>query len=298
MRFYDLALAVGDRIRLFGRTNARFTEAGTVGNIGRNGTVLEVTGISENGLMLRSLAGKEGWVAWATLKHGATGRVKLSYGDALTTNTAQGTTVTEHIHAMPMGSRLVSAFGAYTSGSRHREQSFIVTSEGAERAEIVGRRPLGDRREILRADILNNIMRNFAKQPQKEAALEMIDRAAALRRGTIHIVQASMHSMEARTAANERPTTLSERFANRRVTEAFEARLPGLAERLRQHGAAMARFAESGIVLAQRLAAAVRRRTIKTQTDVEYWRKVGEKVAPVSTRTDAEMQNRKRGRSR
>jgi len=86
----------------------------------------------------------------------------------------------EHIHAIPAGSRLVSAFGAYTSGSRHREQSFIVTSEGAERTEIVVRRPLGDQREIL-----NNIVRNFSQQPVKESALDMIDRADAIRRGTI-----------------------------------------------------------------------------------------------------------------
>lgn len=62
------------------------------------------------------------------------------------------------IHAMPAGTKLVSAFGAYTSGSRHREQSFIVTSEGAERAEIVARRPLGDQREIGRGDVLNCIL--------------------------------------------------------------------------------------------------------------------------------------------
>jgi hypothetical protein len=54
-------------------------------------------------------------------------------------------------------------------GSRHREQSFIVTSEGAERAEIIGRRPMRDHREIQHQDILANIVRNFAQQPQKEA---------------------------------------------------------------------------------------------------------------------------------
>ena len=138
IRTYSLPLAEGDRVRLFERTNAKFTGTDTVGNIGRNGTVLEITAIRDDGLMLRNPAGKEGFVAWTTLRSDASGQVRLAYGDALTTNTAQGSTVTEHIHAMPSGSRMVSAFGAYTSGSRHREQSFIVTSEGAERSEIAG----------------------------------------------------------------------------------------------------------------------------------------------------------------
>jgi len=151
------------------------------------------------------------------LKGERSGRILLAYGDALTTNTAQGTTVTEHIHAIPAGSRLVSAFGAYTSGSRHREQSFIATAEGAERAEIVARRPLGDRREIMRGDILNKIIRNFSQQSQKESALGMLDRAAAMRRGTIQMVQSSLRSAESRAAARKAPTTLNERFAGRRA---------------------------------------------------------------------------------
>jgi hypothetical protein len=49
-------------------------------------------------------------VSWTTLQARDSGRVQLDYGDALTTNTVQGSTVTEHIHAMPAGSHLVSAF--------------------------------------------------------------------------------------------------------------------------------------------------------------------------------------------
>ena len=160
-------------------------ETGTVGNIGRNGTVLEIIAIDAAGLTLKNDAGREGVVAWETLRDEPSGRIQLAYGDALTTNTAQGTTVTEHIHAMPGGSKLVSAFGAYTSGSRHREQSFIVTSEGAERAEVIGRRPLGDQREIGHGDLLNNIVRNFAQQPA-EGSRDGVDRScrwAAARRG-------------------------------------------------------------------------------------------------------------------
>ncbi len=68
----------------------------------------------------------------------------------------------------------MTAFGAYTSGSRHREQSFIVTSEGAERAEIAGRPPLGDRREIAASAVLANVTRNLSRQDEKESAISLV----------------------------------------------------------------------------------------------------------------------------
>lgn len=271
LRTYSLALAEGDRVRLFRRVNAKFSGTGTVGNIGRNGTVLQLTAVCEDGLMLRNPAGKEGFVAWSSLRGQGNGRVQLAYGDALTTNTAQGTTVTEHIHAIPGGSRLVSAFGAYTSGSRHREQSFIVTSEGAERAEIVARRPLGDRREIMRGDILNNIVRNFAQQPVKESALGMLDRAAALRQGTIKTLQVSLYAMEAHAAARKEQATFAQRFATHRINRILEERLPSLTERLRRQSAVFERIARVGAVLAERLASMAPRRATKRQTEAEYW---------------------------
>ena len=234
-------------------------ETGTVGNIGRNGTVLEITAIDAAGLTLKNIAGREGVVAWETLRDEPSGRIQLAYGDALTTNTAQGTTVTEHIHAMPGGSRLVSAFGAYTSGSRHREQSFIVTSEGAERAEIIGRRPLGDQREIQRGDVLNNIVRNFAQQPQKEAAMALIERAAGLRRGAVQAAQMAHQAAEARGAAQESQSMLLERLMSHRIARALEERLPGLVAQLRRHGGALVRVARIGADMAELLASIARR---------------------------------------
>ena len=114
---------------------------------------------------------------WDSLRDETSGRIRLAYGDVLTTNTSQGATVSEHIFAVPGGSRQVNAFGAYTSGSRHREQSFIVTSDGAERREVAGRRPLGDRRQVRESDVIENVARNFARQPVKEGSLAMIARA-------------------------------------------------------------------------------------------------------------------------
>jgi hypothetical protein len=277
-RDYELALAVGDRVRLFRRTNAKFRETGTVGNIGRNGTVLEITAIDEAGLTLKTITGREGLVAWESLRGGPNGRVQLAYGDALTTHTAQGSTVAEHIHAMPAGTKLVSAFGAYTSGSRHREQSFIVTSEGAERAEIIARRPLGDRREIGRGDVLNNIVRNFAQAPEKQAALALMERAAGLRRGAVQAVQKVHQAAEARGGGVEQASMLRERMLSRRVARAFEKTLPALTAHLRRHGEALGRVARIGADVAEMLASLSRRQVASRQSDMEFWRELSQRA--------------------
>jgi hypothetical protein len=242
-----------------------------------------VTAIAESGITLRNAAGKEGLVIWSRLRTGASDRVQLDYGDALTTNTAQGSTVTEHIHAMPAGSHLVSAFGAYTSGSRHREKNFIVTSDGAERAEVIGRRPLGDRREVNRSDVLDNLTRNLARQPEKESAINLIERAAGLRRGTIQGVQTSLQPLEARSvvhgsAAQQPNPSLADRFAQRRLSDALQERVPGLTEQIRRHGQSIIRAARAGTALAESLAAIAGRRVIQRMDARAYWRKLAAKT--------------------
>ena len=129
----------------FASTNARCTD-GLRGVIGVNGSVLEVTAIGAEGLRLRSASGREGLVAWDTLRDRESGRLQLTYGDALTIDATQGLTSTEHIEAMPAGTRAVDVFKAYTSGSRHRQATFIVVSERA------GRRPIKDPRPIRAAE--------------------------------------------------------------------------------------------------------------------------------------------------
>jgi hypothetical protein len=145
--------------------------------------------------------------------------------------------VSEHIFALPAGTAPVSAFGAYTSGSRHREQSFIVVSEGAERAEVSGRRPLGDRREIRESDVIRNIMRNFARQPEKESALALLDRAEGLRRGGIRRFQAAKQGLEQRESEGRRRSTLPDRLASHRVVKAVATAGDTLATTLRNQRA-------------------------------------------------------------
>jgi hypothetical protein len=95
----------------------------------------------------------------------------------------QGLTSTEHIEAMPSGTQAVNAYKAYTQASRHREKSWLVTSDGAERREIASRRPLGDPRPIREADVWVNMARNLARAPEKASALDFLEQARDLRRG-------------------------------------------------------------------------------------------------------------------
>lgn len=258
---YDMALARGDKIRLFQRTNAFYPSTGTRGNIGRNGTVVEVRDVQENGLVLRGANGRDGFVSWNALKHPETKQTLLAYGEALTTNTSQGATVTDHIFAIPAGSRQVTAFGAYTSSSRHREQTFIVTSDGAERAEVAGRRPLGDQREIASSDVLKNIIRNFERQPEKETAHALLERAENVRRGAIRAMQETKQGLEAREGRGEKRATLAARFLNRRDEEKASEGLNATAQALKERRPMMNRLREMTEALRARVKAALTRKT-------------------------------------
>ena len=156
---FDLPLAV-DRVRLFSRTNAAYADKSR-GLIGNNGSVLEVVSIDKTGITLRNASGRVGRVAWE--RHPDSGRIRLSYGDALTIDASQGLTSTEHIEAMPAGTSGVNAFKAYTASSRHRRATYIIVAEGAERREIATRRPLGDPRPIREHDVWGNVARNLSR---------------------------------------------------------------------------------------------------------------------------------------
>jgi len=141
--------------------------------------VLEVLDADQTGLTLRNRTGREGFVAWTTLQHPLSSQIRLGYGDVLSIDATQGVTSTEHIEAMPRGSQAINAHRAYTQGSRHREHTWLVTSEAAERRQIAGRRAMGDLRPIRSRDILDNMARNMARPDQREGALALLDKARA-----------------------------------------------------------------------------------------------------------------------
>jgi ATP-dependent exoDNAse (exonuclease V) alpha subunit len=291
-RVFDLPLAVGDRVRLFQRTSAknRLNPLGV--SIGRNGSVLEIREISEAGLTLRAASGTEGLVVWSNLRDRVSEHILLDYGEVLTTNTAQGSTVTDHIHAIPGGSRSVSAFGAYTSGSRHRDRNWLVVSDGAERTEVAARRPLGDRREILVEDVLANIIRNLSREPRKESSLELLERADDLRRGSIRNFQGAAESAQRSSGSSG---SFARRLEEGRLRERLDGALPAWATRLKARAQDVGRAARTTLQTVQQIVEAVRKRKAR---QARYWRDVADD-APAqsqnrSPRTDeAARQTRK-----
>ncbi len=218
---YDLALARGDRVRLFANIPAALS-GGRAGNIGRNGSVLTVLDISVGGLRMRNAKGTEGLVKWETLRDPLSGCVRLAYGDCLTINAAQGLTATEHINALPGGSRTANANTVYVAESRHRRQSWLVTSDGAERREIAERRPLGDARPITRKDVLANMTRNLSRQPEKPSALLFLERAAEGMRQSARGWQRGLRPAEEGKRAGQQPTTLRRSVARARLRAAAQ----------------------------------------------------------------------------
>lgn len=201
---YDLRIAAGDRLRLFSRVRAG-------GFTGHNGSVVEVVEVHPaEGLTLRDARGNEAVVPWRSLRNRDTGQIMLTYGDALTIDARQGDTVHEHITCMPAGSQAVNGFKGYTSESRHRIRSWIVTSEGEEMQEIVSRRPLGDPRNLQndpesnRRAVLANMARNLDRHPEKQLAVDFRDAARSIKNGAIRAMQAAWHRRE--TRAENAPT--------------------------------------------------------------------------------------------
>jgi hypothetical protein len=170
---YKLALAIGDRVRLFDRVHdARV--AGRRSVLANNGEVVEIRELTEEGMLVRNAAGAEGLIAWRKIQACAGAPVRLAYGYATTIDTAQGSTATEHIHALPGGSAATHGFKAYTAQSRHQRTTWIVIDEASERRRLAGRAMLGHKPDIQEPDVWRNIGENLSRQPEKTSALAML----------------------------------------------------------------------------------------------------------------------------
>ena len=211
---YDLPLAVGDRVRLFARTPAAF--GGKGGNLGNNGSVVRVERITSEGVQLRNAKGNSGFVKWDTLRDPATQRVRLTYGDVITIDAIQSATSTEHINAMPSGSEAVQSFKGYVAQSRSRETTFLVVADGRERTEIMGRRALGNVAPITEDDVWGNVARNLSRQPAKELATDLVDRARGMHTGTVRSLATAFQPKQQREAQGQEGTTMHHGFSRRR----------------------------------------------------------------------------------
>ena len=233
---YDLALAVGDRVRLF----ERVWDANKVnGVLASNGDVAEVRGFpAEHHMAIRASDGREGVIDLRKLRADKHAPVRLAHGYAVTIDAVQSTTSTEHINAMPSGTRSVTGFKAYTAESRHRVVSWMVVNEQAERKEVWDRTPLGAPRPVIREDdVYRNIARNLSRQTPKASAIEFLSHAADATRGMARAIQEGLEPAERRQLAGLERTTAHRIKAAQRMHHRAE-----LAMKLHQEGPAARRF--------------------------------------------------------
>jgi len=170
---YRLPVAVGDRVRLYDRVHdARVRGRKTV--LANNGEVVEIRELTDTGMIVRNDAGIEGLVAWRKIQAHQDAPLRLTYGYTMTVDTAQGSTATEHIHAMPGGSHAIHSFKVYTAASRHERTTWMVVDEASERRHLAGRSMLGQRPEIREPDVWRQIGENLSRQPQKASALDLL----------------------------------------------------------------------------------------------------------------------------
>ncbi len=249
---FALPLAEGDSVRLFARTRGVFTDGQgrrKSANIGDNGTVLRIVKVlPSEGLELRGESGKVGFVSWEALRdREGTGRIRLTYGDAGTIDSSQGITSDEHINALPAGSKAAQGFKAYVAESRHRVQSWMVGSMGAEMREALTRRPMGLPAPATtgeaRREAWANVVRNLERQAFKESALAFLAGGTTEHRQGAKSLQAGLRKSEARAAAGEQATTLRRTFGERKARRAMPQVVEQLSEAARQRAPVMAQIA-------------------------------------------------------
>ncbi len=170
---YDMPLATGDRVRLFRKTSARIE--GRPGFIGSNGDIVEVTGWTSRGVVMRNADGQEGEVEWRRLKDPRSDRLLLGFGHALTVDAAQGITAGEHINALPRGTAGITAFKAYTAESRHVTQVYTMVAEAAVFEAVKRSRALGDASPITSEHLWDRVAEDMSRKPYKALGIDLID---------------------------------------------------------------------------------------------------------------------------
>ncbi|MFT9291664.1 MobF family relaxase [Gluconobacter oxydans] len=173
---YELPLAVGDRVRLYGRTSVRVdTPHGKRWReIGSNGDFTTVRGWSDEGLIMENAKGRKGLVPWTRLADPKTGRIRLGFGHAMTVDAAQGVTSDEHINAMPRGSSAITGFTAYVAESRHVHQCWTAVAEGSLREAETFSRALGDIRPVTVEDLYDRLAADMGRHPYKSLAVDLV----------------------------------------------------------------------------------------------------------------------------
>jgi hypothetical protein len=99
---------------------------------------------------------------------------------------------------LPEGSRAVNGLKGYVAESRHRDTTWMVVNEAAERRQIASRIPVGEHRPIRDDDIWANVAANLGRQPIKASAIEVLKRSAVVYRGSISAIPQGLATAERR----------------------------------------------------------------------------------------------------
>ena len=197
---YDLALAVGDRVRLFRRTWG--TVDGQAQQVGNNGDVVEVLGQSAETLRIRTKNGDVAEIEWRRLRDQKTNRFLLGFGHALTIDAAQGITSDEHINALPRGTAGVTAFTTYVAESRSRGATWTVISEGALLEAERHRQALGDITPITRERLWERAGEDMSEKPYKALGIDLLGQAVRDREAAIDTFIECHQAMESAVLAD------------------------------------------------------------------------------------------------
>lgn len=169
---YDLAIAAGDKVRLFRKTWG--TVDGEARQVGNNGNVVTVLGETAEGLRIRTVDGDVADVRWQKLIDGKTSRLFLGHGHAITIDAAQGITSDEHINALPRGTSGVTGFKAYVAESRARGVTWTMISEGAVSEAERRRQALGDNTPITKERLWTRAGEDLSHKPYKALGIDLL----------------------------------------------------------------------------------------------------------------------------
>ena len=238
-REYDLALAAGDRVRLYRRTWGMID--GQDQQVGNNGDVVEVLRQSQHGLRIRAKEGLVAEVEWRRFADKETGRLLLGFGHVLTIDAAQGITSDEHINALPRGTSGVTAFTTYVAESRSRGTTWTVISEGALYEVERHRQALGDITPITREDLWARAAADMSEKPYKSLGIDLMATALRDREQAIDTYIATHQMMEsAKLADPEAGPKAFRRLRAAAVNESLRRHLNALDHAMAENAARLA----------------------------------------------------------
>jgi len=235
---YDLAIAAGDKLRLFRRTwgNAE----GKQREIGNNGDIVEVLGQSLDGVRLRTKDGTIADVAWRRLADQETGRLLLGFGHALTIDAAQGITSDEHINALPRGTSGVTSFTSYVAESRSRGTTWTLIAEAAVYEAERHSQALGDITPITRDDLWARAAEDMSEKRYKSLATDLLDATRQARDDAVDTFISCSHAIEVAQMQNpEFGRDAVKRLRAQAVNEALSSHMMALDHAVEQNAAAL-----------------------------------------------------------